>query len=334
MMSYMRTMDDNGDINSYPKFPEMIDALNIILGHDARSKQGEITAIGGSRFFPFNKNSITTSLTQDYRTLIAARGFFQSARLATGRLLLNTNITHGVFRVAGKMDQIMKSLAIQQVARGDHKLKRLVGAFAKFLPRAKVWATFTIGNGTNVRRSKTLQGIVTKLTASSADGPNRPTVNPAYEYPGPKNIKFWLEEENRFITVHDYYKKKYGMNLQDFPVLNLGTSKRPTFFPAEVIEIQPGQCVKAKLTGEETTVMLAFACRTPYENALSISSDARKVLQYDDNATLEKFGVSVDKNLATVNGRVLNVPAVAYIDATKKKMSVKWIPEHESCQGR
>ncbi|EFZ02610.1 Piwi, PAZ and DUF1785 domain protein [Metarhizium robertsii] len=322
MMTYTQTMDDHGDRNTYPKFPEMIDALNMILGHNARSKLGEITAIGGSRFFPFNKDSTTASLAQDYHTLIAARGFFQSARLATGRLLLNTNVTHGVFRVAGKMDQLMKSLAIQQVARDDHRLKRLVGAFAKFLPKARVWVTFTVADGTKVRRSKALQGLVTKITASTAEGPNRPTINMDYEYPGPKNVRFWLEEESRFISVHDYYKKKYGMTLQDFPVLNLGTPKRPSFFPAEVIEIQPGQSVRAKLTGEETTAMLAFACRTPYENALSISSDARNVLEYDGNETLQKFGVTVDKNLATVNGRVLNVPAVAYIDATKKKISV------------
>lgn len=112
------------------------------------------------------------------------------------------------------------------------------------------------------------------------------------------------------------------MNLQDLPVLNLGTAKRPTFFPAEVIEIQPGQSVKAKLTGEETTAMLAFACRTPYENAFSLSHDAREVLEYDNNPTLEKFGISIDKSLATVNGRVLTVPAVAYIDAARKRVSV------------
>lgn len=112
------------------------------------------------------------------------------------------------------------------------------------------------------------------------------------------------------------------MNLRDFPVLNLGTAKRPTFYPAEVLEIQPGQSVKAKLTGDETTAMLAFACRTPYENALSLSQDARDVLEYDNNTTLRKFGVSVGESLATVNARVLNVPAVAYIDAAKKKIAV------------
>jgi hypothetical protein len=206
MLSYARTMDDNGDRNTYPKFPEVIDALDIILGHNARSKLGEIAAIGGSRFFPFNKDEKTTSLMRDGRTLIAARGFFQSARLATGRLLLNTNVTHGVFKVSGKMDQIMASLSIQQVARGDYRLKKLVSAFAKFLPRTRAWVTFTVSNGSKVRRSKAIQGIVTKVTASTAEGPNRPTINPEYEYPGPKNIRFWLSDENRYITVYDYYK--------------------------------------------------------------------------------------------------------------------------------
>lgn len=207
MIAYTRTMDDSGDSNTYPKFPEIIDALDIILGHNARSKLGEMTALGGSRFFPFNKDAITTSLMQDYHALIAARGYFQSARLATGRLLLNTNVTHGVFRVAGKMDTIMKSLNIQQVARNDSRLKKVVSAFGKFLPKTRVWVTFTIANGTKVRRSKSLHGLVARLNLSGAEGPHPPTVNPEFEYPGPKNIKFWLEDEGRSITVYDYYKK-------------------------------------------------------------------------------------------------------------------------------
>lgn len=112
------------------------------------------------------------------------------------------------------------------------------------------------------------------------------------------------------------------MTLQNLPLLNLGTNKRPTFFPAEVLEIQQGQSVKAKLTADETTAMLAFACRTPYENALSIAQDAREVLEYDNNSILEDFGISIGKQLAAVNGRVLAIPAVAYVDAGRKPVSV------------
>ncbi|KAM4061789.1 argonaute linker 1 domain-containing protein [Hirsutella rhossiliensis] len=43
------------------------------------------------------KDEAATNLFQDFHQLIAARGFFQSARLGTGRLLLNANVSHGVF---------------------------------------------------------------------------------------------------------------------------------------------------------------------------------------------------------------------------------------------
>lgn len=209
LVSYTRSMDDHGERTTYPKFPEVIDALDIILGHNARSKLGQVTSVGSSRLFPFGKDKATASLMQNYRALIAARGFFQSARIGTGRLLLNTNITHGVFRVSGKLNEIMNNLQIQPVSQDNYRLKKLVGAFAKFLPKTRVWATFSVANGTKARRSKALNGMVNRLTGTMAEGPNRPQIEPGWEYPGPKNIKFWLTDDDgsRYITVHDYYKK-------------------------------------------------------------------------------------------------------------------------------
>lgn len=209
LLDYARSMDDNGDRTTYPKFAEVIDVLDIILGHSARSKLGEITAIGGSRFFSFGQDTKTAGLIQDSRALLAARGFFQSARLATGRILLNANVTHGVFKISGKMDQIMKNFGIQPVKQSDGRLKRLVGAFAKFLPKTRVWVTFKVANGASVRRSKALQGMVNRLTGTMAEGPNRPQVDTGFEYPGPKNIKFWLTDVSgsRYVTVFEYFKQ-------------------------------------------------------------------------------------------------------------------------------
>ncbi|KAG6119255.1 hypothetical protein E4U14_005609 [Claviceps sp. LM454 group G7] len=324
LVDYTRSMDDHGERISYPKFPDVIDALDIVLGHSVRAKLGEVTSIGSSRLFPFGKDEKSASLMQNYRTLLAARGFFQSVRIGTGRLLLNTNVTHGVFKISGKLDEAMKKLQIQPVASNDFRLKKLVGAFSKFLPKTRVWATFKLSDGTKVRRSKALHGMVNRLAGSMAEGPNRPQIEPGWEYPGPKSIKFWLTDDagSRYVTVFDYYKKKYGVTLQNLPVMNLGTAKQPTFFPAEMLEIQQGQSVKAKLTADETTAMLAFACRTPYENALSIAQDSRDVLEYDKNTVLKDFGMSIGKQLATVTGRILPVPAVAYIDASRKPVSV------------
>jgi eukaryotic translation initiation factor 2C len=115
---------------------------------------------------------------------------------------------------------------------------------------------------------------------------------------------------------------EYGQVLDDrFPLLNLGSADRPTYFPAENVTFQEGQIAKVKLMKEETTDMLDFACRSPFANAFSIATDGRKVLGLDD-PSLARFGIAVDKKLLTVTGRVLQSPQVAY-GGGKKAMVVR-----------
>lgn len=83
--------------------------------------------------------------------------------------------------------------------------------------------------------------------------------------------------------------KEYGVTLSNYPVLNMGSSTNPSYFPAEFLEIQPGQSVKAKLTGVETTDMLSFACRKPSANAFSITTDGRETLGLDDGGLVCPF---------------------------------------------
>ncbi|KAK4063387.1 hypothetical protein Purlil1_14162 [Purpureocillium lilacinum] len=90
-----------------------------------------------------------------------------------------------------------------------------------------------------------------------------------------------------------------------------GAQHIPMLFPAERIDVQPGQSVRANITMNETTTMLNMACRSPYANALSISTSARETLGLDDTR-LEHLGVTVDKALLTVTGRVLGVPLISY----------------------
>lgn len=71
----------------------------------------------------------------------------------------------------------------------------------------------------------------------------------------------------------------------------------------------------------ETTAMLDVACRSPYSNAISISADGRKTLGLDDES-LSRFGISVDKNLLTVRGRVLTVPTISYLNGQQKRTDV------------
>lgn len=101
--------------------------------------------------------------------------------------------------------------------------------------------------------------------------------------------------------------------------MDLGSREKPMLFPAERIEVQPGQSIRVNLTMNETTAMLNMACCSPYANALSISTSARETLGLDDGR-LEHLGVTVDKALLTVTGRVLNVPLISYT-ASQQRLS-------------
>ena len=58
------------------------------------------------------------------------------------------------------------------------------------------------------------------------------------------------------------------------PVVNVGTTKQPSYLPAEACEILPGQSSQAKLGPDQTASMIAFAVRAPWLNATSIDRDS------------------------------------------------------------
>lgn len=326
LLRCVASMDDGANDTVFPKYPEAIDALNVVLGHSPRSRLHDISAVGSARFFPFGGGlpKATADLFQDSHALVTARGFFQSARLGTGRLLLNANIIHGVFRAAGPLDALFDSFGIRPTQVTSHQYMRRLKAFSKFLPKTRAWVNLRLADGKDVRRTKTIHGIVAQLELMRKKPPagGKPlqfAVN--YEYPGPREVQFWMDDsqgKERYITVFDYFKMKYKRTLKNYPLVNLGSTDKPTLFPAELIEIQPGQSVKAKLSMNETTAMLDVACRSLYANALSISADARKTLSLDD-ASLNHFGVTVDKSMLTVLGRVLDVPMISYTGSQQQR---------------
>ncbi|KEY66842.1 hypothetical protein S7711_05196 [Stachybotrys chartarum IBT 7711] len=329
LLEWLTKMDDAEPRQTYPKYPDAVDALNGILGTRARSDMDKIASFG-SKFFPFGDREVIQALLVSSRPLVAARGYFQSTRLGTGRLLLNVNITHSVFKISGRLDEIFRKLDVQafngRVGWGAKKLTTL----NKFLQKTRVMVTFKVNGGKMVQGQKTMQGIVVASALSrrrAQDHPPRATQN--WEFPGPKNVEFWRLDDNgingRYVSIYDHYREKYGKTLNDrLPVIQLGNVEKPVFFPAEYITIPAGQKVLARLTGEETTDMLRFACRTPFKNALSISTDSREILELD-NSYLNDFGITVDKHLLAVHARILSVPTVKYRDTGKQTpMNGSW----------
>lgn len=90
----------------------------------------------------------------------------------------------------------------------------------------------------------------------------------------------------RYISVYDYFKNTYNITCGDeYPVINVGTDKNPSYLPAEVCVVLPGQSAMAKLSGEQTRNMIKFAVRGPWLNAMSIV-----------NAGLRTGGLSTETN--------------------------------------
>lgn len=107
------------------------------------------------------------------------------------------------------------------------------------------------------------------------------------------------------------YLSEYNMNLADYPLINCGRAGKNVYYPAEMVEIQPGQSAKVKLNVKETADMLTIACRTPYLNAISLTTESRGTLGHDD-PVLAKFGISIGKQLLAIQARVLAAPRVIY----------------------
>ncbi|KAG8165758.1 hypothetical protein KVR01_004310 [Diaporthe batatas] len=119
----------------------------------------------------------------------------------------------------------------------------------------------------------------------------------------------------RYISVYDHFKNTYDLTCSDdFPVVNVGTDKNPSYLPAEVCIVLPGQSAMAKLSGDQTRNMIRFAVRGPWLNAMSIVNDGLSTggLSRDTNPLLAQFGINASQSLITVPARVLQEPKVFY----------------------
>lgn len=98
----------------------------------------------------------------------------------------------------------------------------------------------------------------------------------------------------RYISVYDHFKNTYNITCSDnYPVVNVGTDKNPSYLPAEVCIVLSGQNAMAKLSGEQTRNMIKFAVRGPWLNAMSIVTDG-----------LSTGGLSTDTNPLLVSTHI------------------------------
>ncbi|KAI1847612.1 hypothetical protein JX266_006464 [Neoarthrinium moseri] len=335
MLTFLSTMQAPAATSSSSTFPiyeDVIDAVGIVLGQTPRAKD-TIASLGSSRHFPMNLKSEVHDLGYPgFNTIV--RGYFQSVRPATGRLLLNANVSHGVFRYSGSVIELMTRFADANHQIRDNDLKQLHKVLGRLRGKVQILADRGQGDPKPSKKGKASshkgqakppgvarikESVICGL-ATPGDGDKKSKTKVMRFGARPHEVSFVINdnappglEVGKTYTVAQYFQLRYGRQVNpDWPVVNTGTKLKPVYMPAELVEIIPGQALRRKTTAEETRDMILFACRSPFANATSLITTGRACLGLDGNPALMRFGISVDKTLLKVKGRELTAPQVLY----------------------
>ena len=285
-----------------------LQALNIFLGNFSKSDRN-IVSVGSSKCFDIRSINDRNESYDLGAGLRAVRGYFNSIRLVTGRILVNVNVSHIALYNAGPLTTHIYNFNPNELS----KLESFLWNVRVKLLHVKS----TFKNGVEYPRIRTIRGL-----ASPRDGKNNKGKKDGHppkvqaHGAGVKGVQFWLESEGKYISVFDYFQKEYGRQIQNvnMPVVNTGTKENPIYMPAEVCEVIPGQPAKARLSPTQTQKMIEFSVRKPWKNANSITSEGVRTvgLLPDINSKLETYGVTVSSKLISVAGRVLGEPQIIY----------------------
>ena len=179
LVSYLRSTTSG---QAFPHKLEVIQGLNVLFGHYAQISD-TAASVAGNRHFSLDRS------TQNARNiqvlgggLESLRGYFQSARPATGGILLNINVTHGVFLEPLRLDVLFPRMGTGNRLTLQKKIK-LVRVQAIHIPSKKS------KSGREIPRFKTIFGLAHPQDGQGSAHPPRVRNFGA----GPKDVQFWLE---------------------------------------------------------------------------------------------------------------------------------------------
>lgn len=114
------------------------------------------------------------------------------------------------------------------------------------------------------------------------------------------------------MTVYDYFLKKYNVRLQypDLPLVKM-TKGEDTVLPMEVLQVRENQRYPFKCDERQTANMIKFAVTPPSQRWQAIEQGL-KMLSWDKDPLLSKYGLKVTTNRTIVDARVLPAPKVQF----------------------
>ncbi|KAI0139924.1 Piwi-domain-containing protein [Hypoxylon sp. NC0597] len=308
----------NTPTEAYEK-EQTVQALNIFLNNYPNLSENHVT-IGPGKCYEFNKGDIDQ--VDLNRGLIAVKGYYSSISIGTLGILANINVSFAAFHSPGNLKK-----AMDDYTGGNYRDADLIRELGKLLRTLRIKRTESI-RGKMAPKAMTIFDL-----ASRDDGiPVKDKRPPVVERYGAKakEVKFW--DENKYISVFDFFREKYKLAIDaTLPVVNVGTRQNPTYLPAEHCEVLQGQKVKINLDHvEKVKKMTKVAVRNPWFNASDIEGLGLQAIGlrgggYKQKERLENFKLSIPKKaqLVTVNGRILSPPAIRYYTGNTP-VGTKW----------
>jgi len=202
LVRFVEEQGDKGSEDVFPKYQAEINSLNVVLGHTPRSDPNT-EVVGRSRFFALDKGRAEASLQLQSQLIDILRGYVQAVRPATGRLLLNVNVTHGIFRKGITLDKLFKSMGLTGLndpdKLSDQKLKHDLVRVNKVISKARIQCMVPDVNGKLIPVERTIAGLATtkdgpkKRGKDEKDEGNRPEFFfPDFPYTSPATTRFLL----------------------------------------------------------------------------------------------------------------------------------------------
>ncbi|KAJ4883600.1 Protein argonaute 9 [Raphanus sativus] len=123
-----------------------------------------------------------------------------------------------------------------------------------------------------------------------------------------KNNKGVVEEVQ--MTVYHYFTEIRGLKLEysgDFPCINVGKPKRPTYIPIEHCELVSLQRYTKSLSSFQKASLVENSRQRPHERMASLANGLKNS-NYNADLVLQETGVSIGSSFIQVEGRVLPAP--------------------------
>ncbi|CAN8247740.1 unnamed protein product [Cochlearia groenlandica] len=115
------------------------------------------------------------------------------------------------------------------------------------------------------------------------------------------------------ITVYEYFKQTYTEPTYSayFPCLDVGKPNRPNYLPLEFCDLVSLQRYTKALSGKQRASLVEKSRQKPLEKIKALN-DAMHTYCYDKDPFLAGCGISIEKQMTQVEGRVLSPPMLKF----------------------